>query len=649
MAEKGMSSRRIPAVLQVPSRSFTYRFFLSVCLLFLIIFSLTFQHSKVGIFILALINLLFCADIFIRCTWQDLSQARVGLPAWITFSVISGFLYSTLNTFLSRPLFGPVPELFLYVSVFITLALWVCRRFASEKELSKVFIKKIDDFLPKSGRLCVGHQFRQVFAQELKQGEIIFVKTGERLPCDGVVRKGKTSVDEQLITGNMLPTSKTVGSRVYAGTLNKSDSIYVEVVDPLEHSALMSVISAIKKGEIRRGNFKVSLDKWCAAFLLLTFLGVCGIYAYVLSQQGAKDWFFYSGILWVGFSLGSPLALLFISVFPSFFARSGAYAAKIKIQNLHALEDLVQADTFFFDKTGTLTYGELRVSGVYPVRPSFEKPLLESVAAAEQLVDGPFADAVNGYAKKKGVKVRRVLCFDVLPGLGVQATCGEDKILAGRASWLEEHGIKTSTKADHTSEAVICVAKNKQFLGYLTLSDELRRGAKEMVDSLHAQKKELVLVSGDNESSVSHMAEQAGIAKVNANVLPKTKAEIVSNLRQMGKKVVMVGDGFNDIIALLQADVGVVFASGRNVYNNWVDVIVKRRDLYSLLDLFKINKKLRRITASNACFAFGFNTVLVGWLFWRGSAASGWHWAVGGSLAIVLLIWLNSARLLKIK
>jgi Cu+-exporting ATPase len=181
------------------------------------------------------------------------------------------------------------------------------------------------------------------------------------------------------------------------------------------------------------------------------------------------------------------------------------------------------------------------------------------------------------------------------------------------------------------------------------LSDELRRGAKELISFLQEQKKDLVLVSGDNESSVACMAQQAGIEKVNANVLPKTKAEIVSNLRAMGKKVVMVGDGFNDIIALLQANAGIVFASGRNVYNNWVDVIINRRDLYSLFDLFKINKKLRHITMSNAFLAFGLNALLVVYLFLKQSAEAGWYWTVGGSLAVVLLIWLNSARLLKIK
>lgn len=649
MAEKGLSSRRVSAVLQVPSRSFASRFFFSLCLLVLIFFSLTFHHSKVGIFILALINVLFCADIFVRCAWKDISVGRVGLSAWITLSVLSGFLYSTLNTFLRKPFFGPISDLFLYVAIFITFSLWICRRYALVKERSHIFIKKVDDFLPKSGRLCEGHQFRKVFASELKQGDIIFVKVGERLPTDGIVRKGKTSIDEQLITGNMLPTSKTVGSRVYAGTLNKSADIYVEVTDSLEQSALMSVISAIKKGEKRRGNFKISLDKWCALFLGITFLIVVGIYVVVLSQRGLDRWLHYAGILLAGFSLGSPLALLFISVFPSFFARSGARTAKIKIQNLYALEDIVGAETFFFDKTGTLTYGELRVSGVYPVRPSLEKELLEAVASAEQLVDGPFADAVNGYAKKKNIKIHRVLCFDVLPGLGVQATCGENKILTGRAAWLEEHGVKTSTKAAHTSETVICVSKNRKFLGYLTLSDELRRGAKELISFLQEQKKDLVLVSGDNESSVACMAQQAGIEKVNANVLPKTKAEIVSNLRAMGKKVVMVGDGFNDIIALLQANAGIVFASGRNVYNNWVDVIINRRDLYSLFDLFKINKKLRHITMSNAFLAFGLNALLVVYLFLKQSAEAGWYWTVGGSLAVVLLIWLNSARLLKIK
>ena len=644
-----LHARPEPAALSVPSKAFTYRFFLSACFLVLILFSLTFRHSEVGIFILGLMNFLFSADVFVRCAGRDLAAGRLSFSVLITVCAGAGFLYSALNTFLTVKLAGPVADLYLYCTLLITLGLWAERRLAREKEKTRVFIKKIDDFLPKSGRLCVGRRFRKVFADELKPGDLIFVKPGERLPADGIIRQGKTSIDEQLITGNMLPTSKRMGSRAYAGTLNKSADIYVEVTEVLADSALMSVIDAIKKGELLRSGFKSVLDSFSAWLLPLLVLAAGAAYAWVLYTAGQEQWFHYLGIFLFVLAAACPAALVFVAVFPSFFTRSGARAAKIKIQNMYALEELSRADTVFFDKTGTLTYGELRVSGVYPAAQVSEKLLLETVATAEQLVDGPFADAFNLYAKEHKIKTKRLLCFDVLPGLGVEATCGGDKILAGRTQWLEEKGISTSAKIASAAEAVVCVARNGKFLGYLTLSDELRPGAKEAVALLKSMGKDILLVSGDNEASVAVIAQEAGIEKMNYNVLPKTKAEIIANLRGLGKRVVMVGDGFNDIIALLRADAGIVFASGKNVYNNWVDIIIKRRDLFPISYLFTINKKLRRVVILNVLMAVLLNGALVAWLLWRMPQTAGWTMFVGGSLAVVLLVFLNSIRMLKIK
>lgn len=648
------SSSCVPNALTVSSKAFTYRFFLSCCFFVLLLCSLTLHHSDVGVFILVLMNILFCADILARCGWKDLISGRLSFALFSGVAVFSGFLYSSFNVFLTRPLYGPSPNLFVYVSFLLTLSLWAERRLAREREQTRVYIKKLDDFLPKSGRLCVGRQFKKVFAGELKAGDLILVKQGERLPCDGIVKQGKTSIDEQLVTGNMLPTSKRAGSPVYAGTLNKSSSVYVEVTLPLAQSALMNVIEAVKKGELRRGNFSSSLDAFSAFLFPFAVVFSLGVYAYIVYHFGAfsagpNEWFRYAGALLFCLALSCPPALVFAPIFPSFFARAGALAKKIKIQNIYALEELVRADTVFFDKTGTLTYGELRVSGVFPVKEALRQALLESVATAEQLVDGPFADAVNSYAKKNKVKTKSLLCFDVLPGLGVQASTRVDKILAGRIQWIKEQGVEVPDKLLSVEAAVICVVKNGEFLGYLTLADELRRGAREMVEFLRAKGKDIILVSGDNESSVASFSKQAGIEKMNFNVLPKTKAEIITNLRGLGKRVVMVGDGFNDIIALLRADAGIVFASGRNVYNNWVDVILKGKALYPIKDLFTINTRLRRTALFNAAASCLAGVALAVWLLWRMPAVSGWYWTTGGSLTVVFLVLLNSVRLLKIK
>lgn len=637
------------AAWELPSRVFTYRFFLSVCLFLCILASETFRHSDVGVFILLLINVVFCADVFLRVAWKDLLHGKLSFAVFVCASVGAGFLFSAWKTILPFPIKGPVPDLFLYTSFFLTLSLWGQRRFALEKEQAHVFIKKLDDFLPKSGRLCVGRNFRKVFAKELHEGDLVFVKTGERLPCDGIIRKGKTSIDEQLISGNMLPTSKRENSTVYAGTLNKSAEVYVEVTQPLGTSALMSVIDAVKHSELRRSHFKSILDTLTGSALPIIFVGAVCAYSYTLYLDGPTQWIPAIGVFLTVMALCSPIALLFASVFPVFFVKSGARAIKLKIQNIHALREIVEAETFFFDKTGTLTYGELRVSGVFPAKPNFQHELLETVATAEQWVDGPFANAVNEYAKEHKIEPRRVLSFEVLPGLGIQARSQHDRIFAGRAQWIEEQGVKIPVEITQVAEAIICVLKNGRYLGYLTLSDEVRPGVHDMIDFLKKEGKDIILVSGDNEASVSAVSTQVGIEKINFNVLPKTKAEIITNLRSLGKKVIMVGDGFNDIIALLRADAGIVFSSGRNVYNNWVDIIIKRKDLYPLMDLFKIDKKLRRTIFGNVLWALLLNGALTAWLFWRSPQENAWQWTLGGSLVVVVFIWLYSTRLLKIK
>lgn len=639
-----------PAALLVPSHAFTYRFFLSVCFLILVLCSLALGHSQLGIFILALLDVLFCADVLLRCAIKDMWNGHVSLSVLVSLCALSGFVYSVLNSFHFIRWHGPVSNLYVYTMLLITLVLWVERRLTREKEKNRIFIKKLDDFLPKSARLCVGRQLRMVFARELHPGDLVLVKTGERLPADGIIRKGKTSIDEQLITGNMMPTAKRTDNQVYAGTLNKSDSIYLQVTQPLATSAIMGIINAIKTSQRVRLSTRSLLDGYCA--WVLPVIGGCALLGYggLLYYYGLRAWQEYLGVFLFVTALFCPAALAFAVVFPWFFARSGARRVGLKIQNLHTLEKICSANTFLFDKTGTLTYGELRVSGVYPVAEEKRKLLLNAVITAEQLVDGPFADAVNTYAKEHKIKPKKLLTFDVLPGLGVQAKSRGNTLLAGSIPWLAEQGITVSQQITQPCEAVICVAVNGEYVGYLTLADELRPGAAQMVQLLKSRGQEIILVSGDNESSVSTMAGQAGIEKFNFFVLPKTKAEIVNNLQGLGQKVVMVGDGFNDIIALLKADGGVVFSSGKNVYNNWVDVIVKRRDLKGIAYLFSIYAKLGRIIRQNVVLSVGLNGLLAAWFVWQsvhGPAA--WQWPVLGALGVVVVVWLNSIRMLQNK
>ena len=639
----------VSAALKVPSGSYVYRFYLSAGLFLLMLFLLAVRYSEVGFFILVLINALFCADIFVRSAWSDLTHRKIGFSLLVSVAVYAGFIYSVCHTFVLQPMFGPVDELYLYVSFFLTLSLWVQGHRVQERERADVYIKKIDDFLPKSGRKCMQDRMRIVFAKELKEGDEVCVKPGERFPCDGEIISGKTSADEQLITGNQVPAYKQRGNTVYAGTVNKSSEVYVKVTKPLMLSALMHVVSSVQNCERRRSAYTTDLDAYSAWILLLLVLMAGGQYGWLLFKHGTQTWLYNSGALLVMLSLGAPVSLLFAQQFAVFFACHYAFKNGMRIQNHYALDVLAQSDMLFFDKTGTLTYGQLTVHSVHPASPKGEKALLEAVVCAEQQAEGPFASAIMQYAKARHIEAKPNDSLEILPGIGVRVSCGKQVIMAGRIQWMEEQGIELPQEVYWKPQTVICVAKNGTYLGYLTLADALRPGAKEVVEFLKKEGKELLLISGDNEPAVATVAGQVGIEKYNAHVLPKTKAEIITNLRELGKRVIMVGDGFNDLIALLQADGGIAYASSKNIYTNWVDILITRRDLYPLIDLFKIHQKIRRISITNVMLSFILSVLWVEFLFWYTNGAVDWRWVLGGSLAVLGLIFLNSTRLLKIK
>ena len=637
------------AAFAISSGSYTSRLAVAVVLCGLILFSVAGDYAGTGIFILSLCVYLFCADIFHRSALQDAACGHISFACLVSVSLSAAFAYSLLKTFTAHPIVGLPANLYGEGALLTVVALWVMRREVLKRERTHVFIKKLDDFLPKSARVLRERKQYKVFARELAENDLILVRAGERIPCDGVVYKGSSAVNESLITGNMLPASKKKGSRVFAGTLNKTDELYITVTGLLNRSAVMGIVDAIKNSEVNRAPAASPLDK-ASRWLLPCAVALAGAaYGWALYTAAQPDWAHYIGVFLIVLAFACSPALVFSAWLAEFFARAGARNHQIVLQNTDALQQLASAGTLFFDKTGTLTYGELRVSGVFTPQGVALKQLLEAAAAAEQQVDGPFAKAVNLYVRQHKIRVRKLTSVEVLSGMGVLADCGRDKIICGRESWLLEQGIQTQVEESSRQNPLICVAKNNRFLGYFVLSDTLRPNAAEMVRFLQGRKKEVIVVSGDNEDSVGAVARAAGIEKMNFNVLPQTKAEIVSNLRALGQKVAMVGDGFNDIIALLRSDVSVVFFSGRNVYNNWVDIIIKRGDLSAITDLFALHKKMRRAVTANLVLSFLAGGALAAYVLFVAREPLAWYVIPAGLLGGAALVFFNSVRLLKIK
>ncbi len=485
------------------------------------------------------------------------------------------------------------------------------------KTRSSQAVRKLLDLQPDTARVVRDGAERDVPIAEVAAGDLVRVRPGERIPVDGRVSDGYSTVDLSLVTGESVPVDRAVGDEVVGGSINASGTLLVEVTRVGTDSFLAQVVRHVEDARALKPGILHLVDRvlrvYTPTVLIVAALALLGWLAGSWLLAGEPDVrravFAGLGVLVMGYpcavGIAAPLAIV----------RAAGEAADLGIimRTGEAFQTFGQVRTIVLDKTGTLTEGRPGVREIEALVD--EDGLLATAAAAESSSEHPLARAIVDAATDQGLAVRAAENFESVTGFGVIARVAGRDVLVGRPGFLAGRGVNLSQLAaaidrlEAAGRTVVAVAADSEPLGVIALGDEIRADALEALAQLRDAGLDPVLVTGDNERAAHHVAAQLGIEDVRAGVLPEGKADIVRDLQADGTRVVMVGDGINDAPALMQADVGIAMGGGTDIAVESAGIIVLRDDLRSVITARTISRSSYRRTRQNVALAFLFNGV----------------------------------------
>lgn len=526
-------------------------------------------------------------------------------PAWVTV-VVSGLplLYLALWRVAHNPGISKISSALL-ISIAMFAAIAIGDLFAAGEvafimaigalledattNRAKKGLKKLISLAPTQGRRLMGDgREEMVPAQQIRQGDLLRILPGETIPVDGIIRKGETSVDQSVMTGESLPVDKGEGASVYCGTINRFGAIDMEATKVGADSSLQKLIRMVQEAEQKQAPMQRIADK-CASWLVPVALMIAVI-AYLCTGNIVT-----AVTILVVFC---PCALVLATPTAIMAAIGQATKHGVIIKSGEALEKMGKVDAIAFDKTGTLTYGRLDVSDVLSFDATLTPDaLLALTASAEAKSEHPLGKAVVARARAAGLTLTESSSFSMTAGRGVCAQVDGRRLLCGNERFLEENGASVNREAQEAlrrlreeGKASILVADTGRCVGLIALADVLRPEARDMVAQLESMHTRAVLLTGDNRRAADYFARQAGITQVRAELLPEDKVQAIEALKAEGRTVCMIGDGVNDAPALKTADVSVAMGGMGS------DIAVEAADIALMSDAIEKVPYLKRLS-----------------------------------------------------
>lgn len=608
------------------SRTFFSRQFLweIVRILTVGIASLLFYLSLIPLPVL-LITMAFGLYSLVKVAATDLVRERkIGTELFITIAVIISVLGKEY-------LAGAVVLMIILIAEYIASA---------SGERARASIKALIGSVPKTAIVKKDGSEQTVQISDLKIGDIILVKAGEKIPVDGKVAEGSGSVNQAPITGESTPQEKVAGSEVFAGTIVELGALDIEMTKAGKDTVFSRIISLVEEAESQQAPIEKFTDKVAAWLIPVVFIFVGAAYFYTRDVRLVIALLIFTSPAELG--LATPLVTI--------AAIARAAREGILIKGGLFLEELAKVTTIVFDKTGTLTIGSPTVNKVEIIDNGFsENQLIQLAAAADRRSSHPLAKAILSYADKLKLSYAEPENFEVIKGRGVMANVEGKSILLGNKAFMEERKVVLSTTQSNQADTAVYLAANNTLAGIFYVSDAIREGAKDMITGLRKSGiKNIVMLTGDNPETAKHVADMIGITEFKANLLPEDKINTIKELQKNGSKVAMVGDGINDAPALVQANIGIAMGvTGTEAAMEAADIVLMQDKLEKIARARAIGKRAFRTIKENIIVGVGVvhvtGIILVLLRILGPVEAAAIH------LLPDTLVFLNSIKLLRVK
>lgn len=572
-------------------------------------------NYSVCLFIFSLYFIYFGRDIIISGI-KNIKYKSPNMDTLVTLGVVSSFIFSTFNMIMILKGNNEYVENLYFESVCIILYLIKFGRYIDgiSKEKTKDTIKGLVTITPNKAILFINNKEKKVSIDEVKKGDILIVKPGNRFAVDGVIVKGSTHVDESFISGESIPIKKSINDKVVAGSINLDG----EVLYKAENIGRDSTISEIVRLVVEATNTKAPIariaDKVSGIFVpVVIFIALLTLIIHLILGANFNESIVYFVTVLVcacpcALGLATPLAIV---VSEGLCAKNGILVKKSEI-----LENVNKIDVIVFDKTGTLTYGNLRISKIINKSNYSDNDLIEIVSSLENKTTHPIASSFKEYSKTNNLKSLDVDDFKNIAGIGLSGTINDKSYLIGNNKLFDKYKINNNMlreekKLSLDGNSIVYVIEDKKVIGLIGVKDIIRDNAKDVINKLKNIDKRIIMLTGDNEITADIIAKSIGIKEVIANVSPKDKSNKIKELKNKGFKVMMVGDGINDAPSLSLADIGVSLNSAIDIAVDSADVILMRNDLNSIYNLFDIGKKTLGNIKENLFWAFFYNACMI--------------------------------------